>query len=159
MTQRPNEEEGRTEKGKTWRTNCFCLHLKTWCANELLKENKKWSHACQFPRLPLTLRSFFFPCIHPSFSSPPLLLTVSDPTPWASWDKLTEWMSRRGSGGGGNVLVYAVFTVCAKIQTNSSGPLAGCQLQRKLLPFFFQSLWENQEIQPVRLHNNSIVTS
>lgn len=139
-------EGGRGEdgEGKTERTNCFCLHLKTWCANELLKENKSRvmpasSHDSHPPLCPS-----FLLCIHPSFAFP-LLRTVSDPTPRTSWDEFTVWMSRRG--GGGKVLAYAVFTVCAKIKTNESGWLAVCQLQSE----FLLKPAGQTEIQPVNV--------
>lgn len=44
-------------------------------------------------------RPSFLPCIHPSFQPRSLLLTVSDPTPSASWDELAEWTGWNGGGG------------------------------------------------------------
>lgn len=107
------DEGGRGEdtEGKTERTNCFCLHLKTWCANELLKENKSRVMPASSHDSHPALRSPFLPCVHPSLALS-LLLTVSDPTPRASWAELSVWMSRRE--GWDKVLVCAALTVCAK---------------------------------------------
>lgn len=80
-------------------------------------------------------RPSFLPCIHPSFQPRSLLLTVSDPTPSASWDELAEWMGWNGGGGGGG-RTRCWFPLCSQCvlkskrrrwerQRKASSPAAG----------------------------------